>query len=104
MNSNTNKEIDNNHNLLRYSYSVDETATRLDELHQTEQQHYEPSDIWSNFVEGSDLPILNEENVLLDSERSFDSDIPTIEIEFASDPSTIEMPQVGQEDSSSVPR
>ncbi|CAG8593959.1 2316_t:CDS:1 [Ambispora gerdemannii] len=96
----------NNNNTLRYFYSGNEAATRLDELYQMEQ-HNESIDIWSDFVDGSYLPILNEKNVLLDSDRSFDSDIPIIEIEFIPDlpnPSTIdndndndnEMPQVDQ--------
>ncbi|CAG8564437.1 2968_t:CDS:1 [Ambispora gerdemannii] len=121
MNSNTNQEMfpftDDNYNLLRYSYSVDEDAARLDELHQTEQQHDESANIWSNFIEGPDLPILNE-NFLFDLDRSFDSEIPIIEVEFIPfsdlqpNHSTIdnEVPQVEDipanqqdEDSSSTP-
>ncbi|CAG8560467.1 2797_t:CDS:1 [Ambispora leptoticha] len=72
---------DNHHNVLRYFYSVDAITTRLEELHQKEQQNNESIDIWSNFIRGSDLPIVNEENVLLDLDRSFDSDSPIIDIE-----------------------
>ncbi|CAG8606996.1 5728_t:CDS:1, partial [Ambispora gerdemannii] len=82
----------NNNNTLRYFYSGNETITRLDELYLMEQ-HNESADIWSDFVDGSYFPILNEKNVLLDSHRSFDSDIPIIEIEFTPDlpnPSTID--------------
>ncbi|CAG8650891.1 1682_t:CDS:1 [Ambispora gerdemannii] len=106
----------NNNNTLRYFYSVNEATTRLDKLYQMEQ-HNESADIWSDFVDGSYLPILNEKNVLLDSDCSFVSDIPIIEIEFIPDlpnPSTIdndnEITQVDQhledqqdEDSSSTP-
>ncbi|CAG8701514.1 12701_t:CDS:1, partial [Ambispora gerdemannii] len=60
----------------------DETTTRLDELHPTEQQNNEAANLWSGFVEGSDCPISNEENGLLDLDRSFDSDIPIVEVEF----------------------
>ncbi|CAG8617864.1 11537_t:CDS:1 [Ambispora leptoticha] len=81
MNPNINQGFtDNHHNLLRYSYSVDEIISRLNELHQTEQQNSEPIDVWSNFIRGSDLPIVNE-NILLDTDRSFNSGIPTIEVE-----------------------
>ncbi|CAG8470074.1 6288_t:CDS:1 [Ambispora leptoticha] len=82
MTTNTNQAnflfTDDNRNLLRYSYLVDKVNTRLDELHHTEQQINEPIDIWSNFTEGSDLPLVNEVNVLPDS---FNSDIPIIEVE-----------------------
>ncbi|CAG8586733.1 14667_t:CDS:1 [Ambispora leptoticha] len=107
MTTNANQEnflfTDDNRNLLRYSYLVDEVNTRLEELHQTEQQNNEPVNIWSNFIRGFNLPIVNEENALLDLDRSFDSDIPNIEVESVEsnlqpNPSTTnEVPQIEQE-------
>ncbi|CAG8491845.1 5317_t:CDS:1 [Ambispora leptoticha] len=75
-----NFRFNNHHNLLRYFYSVDEVTNRLEELHYIEQQNNESINIWSDFIGGSDLAIVNEENVLLDLDRSFNSDIPLIPI------------------------
>ncbi|CAG8631453.1 13399_t:CDS:1 [Ambispora gerdemannii] len=107
MNSNTNQEIfsftDDIYNLLRYSYSVDEDTARLDEFHQTEQQHDESANIWSNFIEGPDLLISNE-NFLLDLDCSFNSEIPIVEVDFIpfsdlqSNPSIIDNEELQVED------
>ncbi|CAG8586715.1 14666_t:CDS:1 [Ambispora leptoticha] len=107
MNLNANQEnflfTNDNRNLLRYSYLVDEVTPRRDELYQTEQQNNGSIDVWSNFIGGFNLPIVNEENALLDLDRSFDSDIPNIEVESVEsnlqpNPSTTnEVPQIEQE-------
>ncbi|CAG8576259.1 102_t:CDS:1 [Ambispora leptoticha] len=68
--ANSNQEIDNNHNFLRNSYSIADTAIRLDESHHTEQQYNLPENIWSNFVEGTEFP--NGTDMLFDSEHIID--------------------------------
>ncbi|CAG8485319.1 2977_t:CDS:2 [Ambispora leptoticha] len=75
----------NDHNVLYHSYSVNEIATRLDELHQTGQQYNIPTNIWFNFVEGSDFSVLNGINILFDPDPSFASNIQIIEVEFIPD-------------------